>query len=90
MRAALLSPALRFSHDPSETPRLIKQLSHALTLLSPRNAARRLTVEPVMKVKNAAEFFVEKEDHTLGNLLRMFVNRGNYPAVRRWGGAAAR
>lgn len=43
-----------------------------------------------MKVKNAAEFFVEKEDHTLGNLLRMFVNRGNYPAVRRWGGAAAR
>ena len=41
---------------------------------------RKMEMEKDTKIPNAANFIIHKEDHTIGNLLRMYVHqRGALP-----------
>ena len=44
---------------------------------------RKLTFERDTKVENAGTFVLQREDHTLGNLLRMYVRRTDGFMTRR-------
>jgi DNA-directed RNA polymerase II subunit RPB11 len=44
---------------------------------------RKLTFERDTKVENAGTFVLQREDHTLGNLLRMYVGRTDGFMTRR-------
>ena len=44
---------------------------------------RKLTFERDTKVENAGPFVLQREDHTLGNLLRMYVRRTDGFMTRR-------
>lgn len=57
--------------------------THAVKMNQPSRAdrfvlpegERKLTFERDTKVENAGTFVLQREDHTLGNLLRMYVRR---------------
>ena len=38
----------------------------------------RITVEKDTKVPNACQFTIAKEDHTLGNMIRMYVQQQRF------------
>ena len=54
-------------NDALSTPNSYATPAH----VSPAHAARRVTITPDTKVPNAATLVIEREDHTLGNILRM-------------------
>ena len=65
--------------------------THTVTMNQPSRAdrfvlpegERKLTFERDTKVENAGTFVLQREDHTLGNLLRMYVGRTDGFMTRR-------
>ena len=74
-----MAPAPPTLHD--RTRRVRASDTHAVTMNQPSRAdrfvlpegERKLTFERDTKVENAGTFVLQREDHTLGNLLRMYV-----------------
>ena len=81
-RLRLLAPARRWErgkvrlalHAASHSPHDLIRRTHDLCFRR-GHCHRRVTIAPETKIPNAATLVIEREDHTLGNILRMCAAR---------------